>query len=105
MTRGASRFPPGRDADRAPGAGRALGSGRGAGGETCEAERFLVRGRLERTPRRDADRDTVREHLVGRVLAPGEWATEREVTDRLAELADDPVRLRRDLVESGLLGR
>ncbi|MDM7830755.1 DUF2087 domain-containing protein [Cellulomonas edaphi] len=73
--------------------------------ERCRAERFLARGRLERTPRRVADRDAVLDHIAARVLAPGEWADEREVTARVAEVADDPVRVRRDLVEAGLLGR
>jgi hypothetical protein len=73
--------------------------------DVCPAERFLDRGRLVRTPRRVADRDLVLEHLVARVVAPGEWLTEAEVTERIAALTDDPVRLRRDLVEAGLVGR
>lgn len=73
--------------------------------DECRAQRFLDHGRLVRTPRRHADRDLVLEHLVARVLAPGEWLTEAEVTERIAALTDDPVRLRRDLVEAGLLGR
>ncbi len=72
---------------------------------TCDAERFLVRGRLGASPRRAADRDLVLEHVASRVLAPGEWADEREVTQRIEALADDPVRRRRDLVQAGLLGR
>lgn len=77
----------------------------GVDDERCQAERFLVRGRLVRSPRRRADRDAVLEHLASRVLAPGEWALEADVTARVAELAEDPVRVRRDLVEAGLLGR
>ncbi len=73
--------------------------------DACPAERFFERGRLVRSPRRRSDRDLVVEHLASRVLASGEWADEREVTQRLADLVDDPVRLRRDLVEAGLLGR
>ncbi|MEN0129016.1 MAG: DUF2087 domain-containing protein [Brevundimonas sp.] len=71
----------------------------------CAAERFLVRGRLTASPRRTADRDLVLEHLAAQVLVPGEWADEAEVTARVAAVADDPVRVRRDLIESGLLGR
>jgi len=71
----------------------------------CAAERFLVGGRLRAAPRRRADRDLVLEHLAARVLGPGEEASEPEVTARVAALADDPLRLRRDLVEAGLIGR
>jgi hypothetical protein len=71
----------------------------------CPAERFLDRGRLVRTPRRHADRDLVLEHLASRALAPGEACSEVELTERLADLTADPVRLRRDLVEAGLVGR
>lgn len=74
-------------------------------GEPCPAERFLVRGRFVTSPRRGVDRDLVLEHLASRVLAPGEEADERTVTERVRALTDDPVRLRRDLVEAGLLGR
>jgi len=73
--------------------------------DLCPAERFLVHGRLVRTPRRGDDRTLVLEHLAAQVLAPGEEASEPEVTERVAALADDPVRLRRDLVEAGLVGR
>jgi hypothetical protein len=71
----------------------------------CPAERFLVRGRFVRSPRRIRDRDLVLEHLASRVLAPGEEADERTVTERVQAVADDPVRVRRDLVEAGLIGR
>jgi hypothetical protein len=71
----------------------------------CPAERFLDRGRLVRTPRRHADRALVLEHLASRVLAPGEAASEVELTERIRAFSDDPVRLRRDLVEAGLVGR
>lgn len=73
--------------------------------ERCVAERFLVHGRLVRSPRRRADRDAVLEHVAAQVLAPGEWALEAELTARIADLADDPVRVRRDIVEAGLMGR
>ncbi|NNH07796.1 DUF2087 domain-containing protein [Cellulomonas fimi] len=71
----------------------------------CPAERFLENGRLVRTPRRQDDRLMLLEHLVSRLLAPGEAAEERAFTARLAEVTADPVRLRRDLVEAGLVGR
>lgn len=71
----------------------------------CAAERFLEHGRLVRTPRRLDDRALVLEHLAALMLAPGEAAPEPALTARLAEVSDDPVRLRRDLVEAGLVGR
>lgn len=71
----------------------------------CAAERFLDRGHLVRTPRRHDDRALVLEHLASRVLAPGERASEAELTQRAAAFTHDPVRLRRDLVEAGLVGR
>src|SRR4051812_30557013 len=73
--------------------------------DACSAERFLHRGRWVRAPRRSADRRLVLEHLAARTIAPGEWLTEVEVTERLASLTDDPVGLRRELVEAGLVGR
>jgi hypothetical protein len=73
--------------------------------DACAAERFLERGRLVRTPRRQDDRLLVLEHLASRLIAPGEAATEAALTQRITAVAADPVRLRRDLVESGLVGR
>ena len=67
--------------------------------------RFLVRGRLESTPRRQADRDLVRRYVASRVLPLHEPVSERVLTERLAALARDPVGLRRDLVEAGLVTR
>ena len=39
------------------------------------------------------------------MLADGETVTERELTDRLARFGDDPVTLRRYLVDAGILLR
>lgn len=83
----------------------AAGGHHGAMSSSCTADRFLDRGRLVRTPRRHADRALVLEHLAARVLAPGERASEVELTERIGAFTDDPVRLRRDLVEAGLVGR
>ena len=68
-------------------------------------ERFLTGGRLTVLPRRSQDRAEVFGWLAGRVLAPGERLDERELTGRLAALADDPVALRRYLVDAGVLAR
>lgn len=73
--------------------------------DACPAERFLEHGRLVRTPRRQDDRLLVLEHLASRLIAPGEAATEAVLTERLTTVSPDPVRLRRDLVEAGLVGR
>lgn len=78
----------------------------GPGGTAgCDAARFLVRGRWVTTPRRGRDRDDLLEHVAALLVAPGEELDEPTLTARVAELADDPVRVRRDLVEAGLVGR
>ena len=61
--------------------------------------RFFLRGRLERAPRRLADRQLVGRYVASTVLTLHDPVPERVLTDRLAEIADDPVGLRRDLVE------
>lgn len=67
--------------------------------------RFLVRGRLETMPRRRADKDLVLRYLGTRAVGVHDPVTERELTERLALLARDPVGLRRDLVDAGVLTR
>ncbi|MDO8106447.1 DUF2087 domain-containing protein [Isoptericola sp. b441] len=67
--------------------------------------RFLDRGRLERMPRRQADRALVRRWLATRVSAVQDPVSERALTDRLAAVVRDPVGVRRDLVDAGLLSR
>ena len=68
-------------------------------------ERFLTGGRLTVLPRRAQDRAEVFAWLAARVLTPGESLDERALTGRLAALADDPVALRRYLVDAGALAR
>lgn len=68
-------------------------------------ERFLVRGRLERLPRRRADRELVLAWVAATVTAVHEPVTERSLTDRLAALVADPVGIRRELVDAGLVSR
>lgn len=70
-----------------------------------DPERFLVRGRLERLPRRQADRGLVLRWLAQRVSELEEPLTEPELTERLAAVVHDPVGIRRDLIEAGLLTR
>lgn len=67
--------------------------------------RFLVRGRVETTPRRRADRDLVLRWLAAQVTVVHEPVGERALTERLAGLVRDPVGARRDLIDAGLLSR
>lgn len=68
-------------------------------------ERFLIGGRLRGLPRRARDRTELFGWVARRVLTPAERLGERELTARLAEFADDPVALRRQLVDAGELTR
>lgn len=78
---------------------------RAAADPVAAATRFLVRGRLENLPRRRADRDLVLRWVATGVLPLEEPVAERALTDRLADLARDPVGLRRELVDAGLVTR
>lgn len=71
----------------------------------ADVTRFLVHGRLENPPRRRADRDLVLRWLAHEVLPLEEPVAERELTGRIAEIARDPVGVRRDLVDAGLVTR
>lgn len=68
-------------------------------------EKFLLRGRLERMPRRQEDRALVRRWLAASVTEVLEPVDERTLTERLAALVHDPVGARRDLVDAGLVTR
>lgn len=71
-----------------------------------DPHRFLRDGRLVAMPRRWRDKETVVRYLavqaMPRLLVP---VGERELTARLAELADDSVGLRRAMVDLGLVSR
>lgn len=67
--------------------------------------RFFTDGRLSTYPSRAADRREVLAHIATRLVNPDEVVTEAEVTERLAEIADDPVSIRRSLVDAGMLSR
>ncbi|GAA0348943.1 DUF2087 domain-containing protein [Micropruina glycogenica] len=69
------------------------------------AERFLTGGRLGVLPRTQRDRQEVLGWLVERAVHDTELLDEKELTRRLAALADDPVALRRYLVDAGELHR
>ena len=79
----------------------AAGAGRGA-----DPRRFLRSGRLETMPRRWRDKIAVTRYLAVQVLPTLlDPMTERELTDRLHELAHDPVGVRRAMVDQGLVQR
>jgi hypothetical protein len=67
--------------------------------------RFFTEGRLSTYPSRAADRREVLAHIATRLLGPNETVAEAEITDRLAEITDDPASMRRYLVDAGLLAR
>lgn len=69
-------------------------------------DRFFVDGRLEHYPARSDDRAAVLLTLADRTMPdPDESIDERTLTERLATLTDDPVTMRRYLVDAGLLER
>ncbi|MBD8078527.1 DUF2087 domain-containing protein [Cellulosimicrobium arenosum] len=68
-------------------------------------ERFLVGGRLLRSPRRLSDRQLVVRYLAAQVLPLEEPVTELTLTKRLARRSADPVALRRAMVDGGLVHR
>lgn len=69
-------------------------------------ERFVINGRLEQYPAGADDRASVLHYLIDRAMPdPAELVDERTLTERLAMLTDDPVTVRRYLVDAGLLDR
>lgn len=77
-----------------------------AGGTSGDPRRFFHDGRLEMMPRRWRDKVAVTRYVATRALPLLlEPVGERELTDRLAGLAHDPVGLRRAMVDLGLVSR
>ncbi len=70
-----------------------------------EVAKFLVRGALTVLPRRREDRDRVLRWIATRTLPLHEPVAERDLTDRLARGTRDPVGLRRELVDAGIVSR
>ncbi|MCP2265144.1 DUF2087 domain-containing protein [Promicromonospora thailandica] len=71
-----------------------------------DPRRFLRSGLLDSMPRRWRDKLAVTRYLAARAMPVLlEPMTERELTDRLRELARDPVGLRRAMVDQGLVQR
>jgi hypothetical protein len=76
------------------------------GGAADDPRRFLRSGRLEAMPRRWRDKIAVTRFLAVQALPTLlEPVTERELTDRLHELAHDPAGVRRAMVDQGLVQR
>jgi len=67
-------------------------------------DRFLQGGRIAHWPAAASAREELLRWALDRVIAD-EPLGELELTERLAELADDPALLRRALVDGGLLSR
>lgn len=69
-------------------------------------ERFLrPDGRIDRFPSSADDRDALLRMIAEAVLGDDEVIREGPLTERLAERSDDPVALRRYLVDAGLVVR
>lgn len=69
-------------------------------------ERFLTpAGKVDRYPSDHATRVELLHHLAHGVLQPSDRLTEPVLTERLRALADDPVLLRRHLVDYGVVQR
>ena len=69
-------------------------------------DRFFVDGQLDQYPARATDRALVLQHVVEQVLPDAsELIDERTLTGRIAAITDDPVTMRRYLVDAGLLDR
>ncbi|MFC7431945.1 MULTISPECIES: DUF2087 domain-containing protein [unclassified Agrococcus] len=68
-------------------------------------ERFVHEGRIRDWPRRPADRLALMRWASEQAVAVDETVDEPTVTARLGAVWRDPVTLRRDLVDAGLLAR
>jgi hypothetical protein len=66
---------------------------------------FDAQGRLDRYPKNHEERVSLLRLISGRVMGHGEHLTEAELTVKLGEIADDPVLLRRYLVDYGVVLR
>lgn len=68
-------------------------------------DRWLRDGRIDSWPADAGDRDELLAWAIDRVIGADETLDERTVTDRAAALTRDPLRLRRALVDAGLVAR
>lgn len=68
-------------------------------------DRFLREGRIDRYPSNAQDRDELLRWAAEGALAPDEVLDESTITEHLSRFADDPIALRRYLVDAGLVHR
>jgi len=68
-------------------------------------DRFITNGRLDHYPAGADDRAEVLRFIASKAMPDGRLLDEKTVTERLAALTDDPVTMRRYLVDAGLLTR
>ncbi len=68
-------------------------------------DRFLNDGRIVQYPANGAEREELLRWVAGRALAEGESVDERAMTERLRRFHEDPVGLRRYLVDFALIER
>jgi len=68
-------------------------------------DRFIANGRLDHYPAGADDRSDVLRFIASEAVPDDESLDEKTVTERLAALTDDPVTMRRYLVDAGLLNR
>lgn len=66
---------------------------------------FVRDGRIHTYPAKPAQRRQLLEWAAQRALSPDDVLPERDLTDRLGHLTEDPATLRRYLVDAGLLSR
>lgn len=68
-------------------------------------ERFLRDGRIQRYPSNPSERDELLRWVAERTLTNGEVLSERDINERLRPVDDDTARLRRYLVDLGVVER
>lgn len=84
---------------------RVLDSGARREQRTGNERFFDDSGRIDRYPRKHEERLGLLRVVASKVLRHGQRLTEAELTSRLEEFTDDPVLLRRYLVDYGMLLR
>ncbi|MFL4476142.1 DUF2087 domain-containing protein [Paeniglutamicibacter sp. MACA_103] len=84
---------------------RVLAAGARRDQRTGSERYFDEAGRIDRYPRKHEERLGLLRVVAGKVLRHGQRLTEAELTSKLEEFTDDPVLLRRYLVDYGMLLR
>lgn len=84
---------------------RVLAAGARRAPRTGEARYFDEAGRIDRYPRKHEERLGLLRTVAGKVLRHGQRLTEAELTAKLEAFTEDPVLLRRYLVDYGMVLR